>query len=105
MVTIPEIRNARMHQATTYAELRFERGIVSYRWHWWNGNLYEQQTPKAGIHLGFLPPFRQQSPEEFVTYHITLGMPLRVNFELAINGSVQALMITTPKGYVRAKKL
>lgn len=104
IVTVPDIRNARNHQATTYAELRFERGIVSYRWHWWNGNLYERQTPKAGIHLSFLPPFRQQSPEEFVTYHITLGMPLRVKFELANSGEVKALMIATPKGYVKAGK-
>ncbi len=101
MVTIPEVRYARKHQATTFAELRFERGIVSYRWHWWNGNLYEQQTPKAGIHLSFLPPFRQQSNEEFVTYHITLGMPLRVKFEL-VNGKAESMSVATPKGYVKA---
>lgn len=105
MVTIPEIRNARMHQATTYAELKFERGIVSYRWHWWNGNLYERQAPKAGIDLSFLSPFRQQSPEEFVAYHITLGMPLRIKFEFANNRKVQALLISTPKGYVKAARI
>jgi CubicO group peptidase (beta-lactamase class C family) len=102
IVTIPDVRNARNHQATTYAELRFERGIVTYRWHWWNGELYEQQKPKSGIHLSVLPPFRQQSPEEFVTFHITLGMPLRVKFELANNGIAQAILIATPKGYVKA---
>jgi CubicO group peptidase (beta-lactamase class C family) len=105
LVTIPEVRNARMHQATTYAELRFERGIVSYRWHWWNGNFYERQKPKAGINISFLPPFRQQSPEEFVTYHITLGIPLRVKFEFANNEKAQALLISTSKGYVKAARL
>lgn len=105
MVTVPVVRNSRNHQATTYAELRFERGIVSHRWHWWNGELYEKQTPIAGSNLSFLPPFRQQSPEEFVTYHITLGMSLRVKFELANDGKAQALMLATPKGYVMAKKL
>lgn len=105
LVTIPEVRNARMHQATTYAELRFESGIVSYRWHWWNGNFYEQQLPKAGTHLSFLPPFRQQTSEEFVTYHITLGMPLRVKFELSAGGQAQALLIPTPKGYVKAARI
>lgn len=104
MLTIPEVRNTRNHQATTYAELGFERGIVSYRWHWWNGNLYDQQTPKAGIHTSFLPPFRQQSPEEFITYHITLGIPLRVKFDLEDNEIAAAMMIQTPKGYVKAAR-
>ncbi|HEX8737917.1 MAG TPA: serine hydrolase domain-containing protein, partial [Pyrinomonadaceae bacterium] len=40
MVTIPVYRTKGTHRATTYAELKFERGIVSYRWHWWNGELY-----------------------------------------------------------------
>ncbi len=104
LVTIPVVRNARNHQATTYAELKFERGFVSYRWHWWNGDLYEQQKPKAGMNIGFLPPFRQQSPEEFVTYHITLGIPVRVKFELANNGKPQSLLIPTSKGYVKAAR-
>lgn len=102
IMTIPVVRNSRTHQATTYAELRFERGIVTYRWHWWNGDLYEQQTPKAGIHLNVLPPFRQQSPEEFVTYYITLGTPLRVKFEFAGSEKAQAMMVATPNGYVKA---
>lgn len=105
IVTIPVVRNSRTHQATTYAELRFERGIVTYRCHWWNGSLYEQQTPKAGTHLNLLPPFRRQSPEEFVTYHITLGMPLHVKFEFAGNEKAQAMMFATPNGYVKAIRL
>jgi CubicO group peptidase (beta-lactamase class C family) len=90
------------HRATTYAELKFERGIVSYRWHWWDGELYEQHEPKAGMQLTVLPPFRQQSPSEFVTYHITLGIPLRIRFEV---GKVKIMMIATPKGYVKATRL
>jgi CubicO group peptidase (beta-lactamase class C family) len=105
LVTIPEIRTARMHQATTYAELRFELGVVTYRWHWWDGDLYEQQIPKADVHLSFLPQFRQQSKEEFVTYHITLGLPLRVKFEFEKNGEAAAMMLQTPKGYVNAARI
>ncbi len=68
MLAQPIIRVKNTHRATTYAELKFERGIVSYRWHWWNGELYEQHNPKAGLQLTVLSPFRPQSASEFVTY-------------------------------------
>ncbi|HEX8250366.1 MAG TPA: serine hydrolase domain-containing protein [Pyrinomonadaceae bacterium] len=105
MVTVPEIRNKGTHQATTYAELKFERGVVSYRWHWWDGDLYERQKPKPGRQLSFLPPFRRQSLEEFVTFHITLGASLRVRFEMDNSGKVRSLTIANPKGSVKAMKL
>lgn len=107
IVTVPEQRSKNSHQATTYTELKFERGVVSYRWHWWNGRLYERQKPKAGRQLFFLPPFRQQSPEEFVSYHITLGLPLRIKFDRSGGGggNVSAMTIANPKGIVRANKL
>jgi hypothetical protein len=105
MVTIPVYRSKAMHRATTYAELRFERVIVSYRWHWWDGNLYKRQEPRAGLQLTILPPFRQQSPREFVTYSITLGMPLRVKFDSENKERVEAISIATPKGYVKATRL
>lgn len=105
MVTIPVFRNKGTHRATTYAELKFARGIVSYRWHWWDGNLYERHEPKFGQQMTILPPFREQSPEEFVTYDITLGMSLRVTFEIENNGKVAALTIVNPKGGIKAFKL
>jgi CubicO group peptidase (beta-lactamase class C family) len=105
MVTVPEIRSKGTHQATTYAELKFERGVVSYRWHWWDGELYERQKPKPGRQLFFLPPFRRQSPDEFVTYHITLGASLRVKFEKGGDGKVRSLTIANSKGGVKAFKL
>jgi CubicO group peptidase (beta-lactamase class C family) len=105
MITIPEQRSKGSHQATTYAELKFERGVIAYRWHWWNGELYERQKPKPGRQLFVLPPFRQQSPGEFVTYHITLGASLRVKFERDGNGKIRTMTIANPKGGVKANKL
>jgi CubicO group peptidase (beta-lactamase class C family) len=104
MVTVPVYRSKGMHRATTYAELKFEREIVSYRWHWWDGELYERHEPRAGKQLAILPPFRQQSPNEFVTYHIFLGLPLRIKFEIGAGESVRSLTIVAAKGGVKAEK-
>lgn len=104
LLTLPVIRGKNTHRATTYAELKFERGIVSYRWHWWNGELYEQHAPKSGLQLAVLPPFRQQSANEFVTYHILMGLPLRVGFDFRNDGKIQSMTIVTAKGEVKASR-
>jgi hypothetical protein len=85
--------------------LKFERGTVSYRWHWWDGELYEQQKPGLGKQLSILPPFREQSPKEFVTYHIILGLSLRVSFEFGNDGKVQSMKLGVQKSEVKAVKL
>lgn len=105
MLTLPVVRNRGTHRATTYAELKFERGIVSYRWHWWNGELYEQHTPKAGRKLTILPPFREQSPNEFVSYHILLGTPVRVVFNRVENGQLKEMLIGNKDGFIKAAKI
>lgn len=104
MVTLPVFRNKGTHRATTYAELKFERGIVSCRWHWWNGELYEKHQPKPGRQLTILPPFRQQSPGEFVTYGIISGISLRVEFDTENNGRGASMTIANPKGSIKALK-
>ncbi len=104
MLTLPVLRGKNTHRATTYAELKFERGIVSYRWHWWNGELYEQHLPKSGLQLTVLPPFRQQSPNAFVTFHILLSLPLRVGFDFGNNKEVHSLTLGTAKGEVKAAR-
>jgi hypothetical protein len=105
LITLPVFRNKGTHRATTYAELKFERGIVSYRWHWSDGELYEQQKPKLGQQLAILPPFREQSPKEFVAYHIILGRSLRVSFEFGDNGKVQSMKLGVQNSEVKAVKL
>ena len=104
LLTLPVIRGKNTHRATIYAELKFEREIVSYRWHWWNGELYEQHKPKSGLHLAVLPPFRQQSANEFVTYHILMGLSLRVGFDFGNDGKIHSLTLITAKGEVKASR-
>jgi CubicO group peptidase (beta-lactamase class C family) len=98
MVTLPVVRSKGTHRATTYAELKFERAeTVSYRWHWYNGELYEQHQPKLGKQLTILPPFRQQTADEFVTYHIFLSMPLKIKFAVGADGRVNRMSFVNPR--------